>query len=182
MTTHEIKGQEFEKITNEIRNTPGVYVIEEDHEYQYIKFMYHKMIYYIQASPYYPFTDVNHPGQWNFVPYRIIGVNTCQQMDFPLEYVGIRSLTNRSRPYTRPVNHEQKINVLLPVKELTIKNIVATKGGNREKSIISAGCIAIKGSTWNNAHKVVDVIALEPEPDGYFPGFQIDLVTRSICG
>lgn len=133
MTMQEIKKQEFEAIAEELRSTSGVYVIEENHEYQYIKFLYHKMIYYIQASEYYPFTDVNHPGQWNFTPHRIVGMNTYQQMDYCTEYIGVGSLFNHRNSRFHPVNHEQKIDVLLPVSEPTIKNIVAAKGGEPGK-------------------------------------------------
>jgi hypothetical protein len=39
-----------------------------------------------------------------------------------------------------------------------------------------------KGSTWNDEHKVIEILSTKADPDGYFPGFQIDIVTRSICG
>lgn len=63
----------------------------------------------------------------------------------------------------------------------TIKRIVNRDGGNREKEIISKP-FTVEKSTWNNEHKVLDIISIEEEEDGYRNGFQIDIVTKSICG
>lgn len=63
----------------------------------------------------------------------------------------------------------------------TIKRIVNRDGGNREKEIISKP-FTVEKATWNNEHKVLDIISIEEEEDGYRNGFQIDIVTKSICG
>lgn len=63
----------------------------------------------------------------------------------------------------------------------TIKRIVNRDGGNREKEIISKH-FTVEKATWNNEHKVLDIISIEEEEDGYRNGFQIDIVTKSICG
>ena len=39
-----------------------------------------------------------------------------------------------------------------------------------------------KSGTWNCEHKVLNVIETESDEDGHRDGFQIDLVTMSICG
>ena len=66
--------------------------------------------------------------------------------------------------------------------ESTVKAIVHKHGGFREKNIFSNPHSIEKSETWNNEHKVLNVLSKEPDIDGYRAGFQIDLVTMSICG
>lgn len=66
--------------------------------------------------------------------------------------------------------------------ESIVKAIVRSQGGYREKSIIKAPHKISKDPTWNDSHKVLNINACFPEQDGYFPGFQVDIVTYSICG
>lgn len=63
-----------------------------------------------------------------------------------------------------------------------ISAIVRREGGCREREIWKKPHIMERSETWNNLHKVVNVLATESKEDGYFPGFAVDLVTRSICG
>ena len=53
-----------------------------------------------------------------------------------------------------------------------ISAIVRREGGYREHEIWENPHTIEQGETWNEAHK----------EDGYFPGFAVDLVTKSICG
>ena len=64
----------------------------------------------------------------------------------------------------------------------TVAAIVRREGGFREKEIWNKPHTMKHGETWNDAHRVINVLAAEPDEDGYFPGFAVDLVTRSICG
>ena len=66
--------------------------------------------------------------------------------------------------------------------ESTVKTIVHKHGGFREKNILSNPHLIEKSETWNNEHKVLNVLSNKPDIDGYKNGFQIDLVTNSICG
>ena len=66
--------------------------------------------------------------------------------------------------------------------ESTVKAIVRKHGGFREKNILSNPHSIEKSETWNNEHKVLNVLSNKPDIDGYLAGFQIDLVTKSICG
>lgn len=63
-----------------------------------------------------------------------------------------------------------------------ISAIVRREGGCREREIWNRPHTMEQGETWNNEHKVVNILAAEPDKDGYYSGFAIDLVTRSICG
>lgn len=66
--------------------------------------------------------------------------------------------------------------------ESIIKLIVSTQGGYREKDVMSKPHTYEQGETWNDQHKIINVLETEAEADGYRNGFQIDIVTKSICG
>ena len=66
--------------------------------------------------------------------------------------------------------------------ESTVKAIVRKYGGFREKNILSNPHLIKKSETWNDEHKVLNVLSKESDIDGYRAGFQIDLITMSICG
>lgn len=63
-----------------------------------------------------------------------------------------------------------------------ISAIVRREGGFREREIWTSLIQWSRGETWNEAHKVVNILATEPDEDGHFPGFAVDLVTKSTCG
>ena len=66
--------------------------------------------------------------------------------------------------------------------ESTVKAIVRKHGGFREKEILSNPHIIERDETWNDQHKVLNVLATEAQEDGYRNGFAVDIVTMSICG
>ena len=66
--------------------------------------------------------------------------------------------------------------------ENTIKNIMDRCGGYREKEVFKNPHTVEKSGTWNSAHKVLNIIETESDEDGHRNGFQVDLVTMSICG
>lgn len=63
-----------------------------------------------------------------------------------------------------------------------IAKIVDRFGGFREREILKNPRTVEKSGTWNNEHKVLNVCKLAPGTDGYRDGFQVDIVTMSICG
>lgn len=63
-----------------------------------------------------------------------------------------------------------------------VAKIVDRFGGFREREILKNPHTIEKAGTWNNEHKVLKVSELNPGADGYRDGFQVDLVTMSICG
>lgn len=62
-----------------------------------------------------------------------------------------------------------------------VRNIVKKCGGYREKDIIKNPYIIKKSETWNNDHKVLNIIE-KLECDYHNNGFSVDLVTNKICG
>ena len=63
-----------------------------------------------------------------------------------------------------------------------VSTIVRREGGYREREIWNKPHTMEQGETWNNGHKVINVLAAVSDEDGYFSGFAVDLVTKSICG
>lgn len=69
----------------------------------------------------------------------------------------------------------------LKTYENIVKNIVKKSGGYREKDIMKKPYIIRKAETWNNDHKVLNIIE-KNTCDNHNNGFSIDLVTMKICG
>lgn len=63
-----------------------------------------------------------------------------------------------------------------------VGRIVRKCGGFREQKVWAEKNTVLRDETWNDDHKVVNVLSLMPEADGYRSGFQVDLVAKSICG
>ena len=67
--------------------------------------------------------------------------------------------------------------------EKAVRNIVRREGACRERTVMRvAHDIEPDPDTWNDQHKLVNVLARTADEDGYRPGFAVDLVTGSICG
>ena len=74
-----------------------------------------------------------------------------------------------------------KKNKELETYDNMIKSIVKKCGGFREKDIMKNPYIIKKTETWNNDHKVLNIIEKSTH-DNHNNGFSIDLVTMKICG
>lgn len=73
-----------------------------------------------------------------------------------------------------------KQNTELKMYDNIVKNIVKKSGGYREKDIMKNPYIIIKTETWNNDHKVINII--ENNTHDHKNGFSVDLVMMRICG
>lgn len=69
-----------------------------------------------------------------------------------------------------------------PGEMLKVRNVIMGRGGYRERELLKAPHTMTHGETWNDAHKVVYILAATPDPDGYRPGCAVDIVTRAIVG
>lgn len=76
---------------------------------------------------------------------------------------------------------ENEKNEELEMYDNMIKNIVKKCGGYREKDIMKNPYIIRKTETWNNYHKVLNIIEKFTR-DYHNNGFSVDLVTMKICG
>lgn len=76
---------------------------------------------------------------------------------------------------------ENEKNEGLEMYDNMIKNIVKKCGGYREKDIMKNPYIIRKTETWNNDHKVLNIIEKFTR-DYHNNGFSVDLVTMKICG
>ena len=64
----------------------------------------------------------------------------------------------------------------------TVAGIIRRQGGYRERDLLKHPHTMTHGETWNAAHKVVNVLEINPDPDGYRAECAVDIVTRSIVG
>lgn len=62
------------------------------------------------------------------------------------------------------------------------KEVIVRQAGYREKEILRNGVFVARSETWNDEHKVVKILSLQADEDGHRDGFQVDIVTRRICG
>lgn len=76
---------------------------------------------------------------------------------------------------------ENEKNEELEMYDNMIKNIVKKCGGYREKDIMKNPYIIRKTETWNNDHKVLNIIEKFTR-DYHNNGFSVDLVMMKICG
>jgi hypothetical protein len=63
-----------------------------------------------------------------------------------------------------------------------VKDITVAKGSAREMTIFHAPHELIKGHTWNDDHKVVTIVTTHRDSDGHADSYDVDIVTRTICG
>ena len=73
-------------------------------EFHYINIQYRGFVFSIEPATYYPFTDANHPGSINFVPYLIRNEHHIAQCGYAFAYESIESInewvrTANPRPF-----------------------------------------------------------------------------------
>lgn len=210
------KDLQFCKYMEELRSNPEVVIIHEAEKFlvhemetdprhgysrpridtgkthigydlHFVFFYYRGKIWYMQPGEHYPFTDGNHPGEFNFIPYVRSGKTFSIQADYYNAYTGIASLDEY-----KPHGHNglfgikgtpaRQIDWRLPYNtESLIDTAVHVRGGYRERSIWEDP-VVVRAETWNNEHKVVNVYAAKLDEDGHRDSFAVDLVTGSICG
>ena len=154
---------------------------------QWVYFYYRGIVWYVQPSAYYPFTDDNYPGMFNFIPHLRVDRMRCGQSDYFHPYYGLSSIDDycpsRGRGHRTLAGVDFKIpNWNLPYDtESKISGILAKHGGYREREIWDDP-VVVRAETWNDEHKVVDVYAARLDEDGHRDRFSVDLVTGTICG
>lgn len=87
------------------------------------------------------------------------------------------------RPYYNLIGVKKKMekNKKIAMYDNIIKNIVKKSGGYREKDVMKNPYIIRKTETWNDDHKVLNIIE-KSSSDNRNNGFSVDLVTNKICG
>ena len=63
-----------------------------------------------------------------------------------------------------------------------VDSIIEYKGGYREKALLGVAREYVKGETWNKEHRIVNVIATEPNEYGHHDGCAVDILTYRIVG
>lgn len=160
----------------------------EGYDGHYVSFLFGNFVIYMQASDYYPFTDDNYPGAFNFIPYTIISPGLKMQRDYYLAYAGISSIETYVEQKTPPRLRLPGLRSIdfgvRETYERTIADVVKNLGGHREKTIWGDGrtCVILRGETWNREHQVMRVISRYHDADGHRDTFEVDLVCGKICG
>lgn len=197
---------------NELKHTHGVLILDEPREYCvsanasgridgvisirydfcFVTFLYEDMIFTVQPSTYYPFTDENYPGLFNFVAYQRIGRTGKRQASYQNAYTGFVSLRDWIRAWSLRMRagcllikgaNEQPICPCVGYDTANlIDRIVKQRGSFRERGVWNDAPILLKSETWNGAHQVIDIIGSTVDLYGHRESFSVDLVTKSICG
>lgn len=154
---------------------------------EYTHIYYRGFIFYIQPSEFFPFVDENHPAPICFIAYRRIGTTRMLQLTYFMAYDGIKSLDNWIEHQTKPIKGVEPRSIDPFVSTGTLEKIdsfVEKHGGYREKTILTKDTLILATETWNEEHKVVRIICMEPDKtdDGMRKFFEVDLVSNTICG
>lgn len=152
----------------------------------YVTFLYEGHIFYVQAAEYYPFTDENYPGRFNFIAHRRFGMTKMKQCSYYEKYQSLESIQEwlgRRCARTMRGAPERKISIRIGEGHAErIAGFVRYLGGVREKRIMESNPVFLESETWNDDHKVVKIISGDSVIDGYRMSFDFDLVTNRICG
>lgn len=151
----------------------------------YVKFLYSGYVFYVQSTDFYPFTDENHPGQFNFIAFERIGKTKVIQRSYNEKYENLESVLNWVKSPCRRIPGVFPKDMGLRVGEQqanAIEFAVRRIGGAREKAVLDASPVFLRSETWNTEHQVVRVIAGLGDYSGHWNGFNFDLVTKMICG
>lgn len=187
------KNAKFLEFLNEAEKSPRVYVFDRGIDRQngaisvrYLTMEYEGFIFSVFASEYYPFTDDNHPGKFNFVAYERADSIYMVQASYFVAYNGIISLDNwieNGRRISRSIYNRTPICIPVNYEDVfLLERYVEKYGGFRERTIIEQNPLFIPSGTWNREHRVVDVVSTVPDTTGRRDSFSFDLVTKKICG
>ncbi len=181
------KLDEFNKAIVDIENTEGVVVLDKQVDnYHFITFVHRGYIIYVQRND--AAIDENHPGRVMFMVNRILpdGCNKTQ-ISFFEAYEGMKSINDfldaakfDCQSNIQPIH--SRYGLMPSDASKLISKIVAKDGGAREKGVLDAPHFCVVSETWNKEHRVIDVLKTEQDFYGHHDGFQVDLVTESICG
>jgi hypothetical protein len=83
---------------------------------------------------------------------------------------------------TETTDTEEKETPATPGEMLKVRNIIMARGGYRERVLLKAPHTMTHGETWNKDHKVVNVLEVAADIDGYRAGCAVDITTCSIVG
>lgn len=171
------------------RSTSRRYDTNETHigyDRHYVTFLLNGRIFYVQASEYYPFTDANYPGQFNFIAHNRVGMTKMKQCSYYEKYQNIESVfdwLDKNNPRNIGGVSERRIDIQINENDAEkIMNVVKRIGGAREKIVMESHPVFLKSETWNDGHRVVKIISSNSDTYGYRRSYDFDLVTSRICG
>ncbi len=163
------------------------------YDYHYFTFFYKGFVIYVSSGMFYPFTDENYPGRYNFVLYARVDLCHKRQLTYNIAYEGLHSVDawlggkRRRGDFIRKIDRKDLPNQCVHIgvcseMQRNIKSIVEKYGGYREKNVFKQSPFLLRTGTWSNEHRVVHVVSSVAEPDGHRDSFDCDVVTGCICG
>ena len=147
-------------------------------DFNYITFYYSGKIYTIEPSTYFPFTDENHPGQYNYVVYDIVDNGwTKKQGSYAEAYEGVEKL---KKEYKKVRGEVPSHSIPFYVSKSQFETILKKQGVFREKDIYSKPHICYMVQE-DRDHKIVRCARTE-RVDGVRYYFDIDVTEEKIVG
>lgn len=161
------KRENFMEIFEEIAANARI-IRADTQDGLYVMFLYHGLLYYLESCPYYPFTDDNHPGLYNYIVYKVVGMNEKRQMTYWKPWNGIDAL-NESDKSLRPIpaTQNQPIDILCNSYMKTVSSVVGRHG--TQKQIESLQRAVLTYTTFNKKGKECKcVIVRDPQDETVF--------------
>lgn len=151
----------------------GAYVAELKNEtLRYSNLLYNGFLIYIQPHQCFNCCEATL--------YKITDINEVVQYSFPKI---IYSFDEIIYPIVSQTRFKKYQDVLLNNYMAKVRSIIRNKGGVREKIALNGNYYLKKTETFNDEHKVFDLIcAFENDESGTRKSFQVDIETRLICG
>lgn len=146
-------------------------------DFHFIVFYYNGKIYDVEPASFYPFTDENDPGMYNYIEYDITDGWYKTQGSYKMAYNGIKSL---GQPHAR-VRSVPTHSIPFYAQKKDFEKILAEQGGYREKDIYEQDhvCYDIMNT---KDHRVIRCACAKRDGDGVRRSFDIDLMQKKIVG
>ncbi len=179
------REEKFARALEIIKNTRGIYILEEqDKIFHYVSFIYRGYRIYVQMNK--EAIDENHPGEVIFDIFKILP-DGCQQTQITYfenfeDMSSIDAIIDDKKFECKSDVRPLMAGVISKITAEKLLKVIDKNGSIREQGIWASPHFCAVGGTWNGDHKIVDVLRAYPEEDGYFDGFQVDLMTENICG
>ena len=126
------KRKNFMEIFNEVAANARI-IRANTQDGLYVTFLYHGLLYYVEACPYYPFTDENHPGLYNYIVYKVTGMNKKRQMTYYKPWNRIDALNESDESlHPIPATQNQYIDVLCNNYMKTVSSVVSRYGTQKQ--------------------------------------------------
>lgn len=166
--------QGFIEIVDDVIKHPETCVININDEHMFMTFIYKGILYYVETAPYYPL-DINHPGVYNYMAYRITDMNKKRQITYYNEWQGVDNLKeSESKPGFITGTQNQYIDVFMNNYMKTVSFIVGRMGTSKQIESLRYA-VLLKTVVWTEDKKVVQIVDSRDNTS-----FCVDIVHKEI--